>query len=60
MSFKQGDFVRHKTRILNGGIPMTVIEVGGQHAKCSFICGSEGDHKEEWFSFDELVVVKYG
>lgn len=60
IEIKNGDFVRNKKRNLNGGIPMTVTEVIGQLAKCNFTVGFDIPDKEEWFSFDELELAKYG
>ena len=55
-----GDYVRHRTKLLNGGVPMPVVATDGQKAKCSFFEGSESIHLEEWFDIDELTVVNFG
>lgn len=58
--FGIGTYVTHKTKFLNGGMPMTVTEIYEMQAKCSYVIGFDKPEKEEWFTFVELVIVKYG
>ena len=57
---KPGDYVRHKNKLLNSGMPMSVVATDGQKAKCAFFEGSEAIHREAWFDFEELIIVNFG
>ena len=58
-----GDSVRHKTKLLNGNMPMNVCEIQNSQACCEhFEPNEEGGttHKKAWFPFVELDKVIYG
>ncbi len=58
-----GDKVRHKTKLLNGNVPMTVSDIKNDQALCDhFEPNDDGGttHKQTWFPFEELDKVIYG
>lgn len=58
-----GDKVRHRTRLLNGNVPMTVSKIENNQAFCDHFEPDEtGDsiHKQTWFALDELEKINFG
>lgn len=58
-----GDNVRHKTKLLNGNMPMNISELKNDQALCDhFEPNDEGGttHKQSWFPVDELDKIIYG
>ena len=58
-----GDEVRHKTKIINGNVPMVVSDIKNDIALCEhFQPDSEGGntHNKTWFPIIELDKVIYG
>lgn len=62
-SIEIGDKVRHRTRLLNGNVPMAVSKIESNQALCDhFEPDENGDtiHKQSWFPFDELEKINFG
>jgi|GEM_PF-3600277 len=57
---RSGDYVKHKSLFINGGLAMNVIEVEGSRALCEYFEGAEQIHKQTWFSVNDLEVVTFG
>lgn len=57
---KQADRVRHKVILLNGGVPMNVLEINANQVKCSHFEGPNQILKETWFDKDDLEIIIYG
>ena len=57
---KSGDYVKHRTLFVNGGLAMNVIDVEEGKALCEYFDGAEQIHKQAWFSVDDLEVVTFG
>lgn len=58
-----GDYVRHKTKLLNGNMPMNISELKNDQALCNhFDPNDEGGttHKQSWFPVEELDKIIYG
>ncbi len=58
-----GDNVRHKTKCLNGNLPMNVSDVKNNQALCDhFEPNEEGGttHKQSWLPLEQLDKVIYG
>lgn len=58
-----GDDVKHKTKSLNGNIPMTISDIQNNHALCEhFEPNDQGEmaHEKTWIPIDELEKVSYG
>ena len=54
---REGDRVRHKTRVINGGLDMPVLEVEGDKALCSHFHPKDATLKGDWFSLNQLELV---
>jgi len=57
---KAGDSVRHKKKLINRGLEMTVIEVRGDEAQCDHFEPPEAEHKTSWLKTDDLEIIVYG
>lgn len=57
---KKGDQVRHKNILMNGGVPMNVIDVKSEQALCDYFEGSDMIHKQNWIDLSQLDKVVYG
>jgi uncharacterized protein YodC (DUF2158 family) len=57
ITIEEGDYVRHKNPLINGGLQMTVEDVKDDQAQCSHFGGVELVHKTDWFPFEELEIV---
>lgn len=62
-SISIGDNVRHKTKLLNGNVPMKVSAITEHQVQCEHFEPSEDSgtiHLQSWFSVDEVEKVVYG
>lgn len=57
---QEGDKVRHKTIIMNGGLAMNVLKIENGKALCEHFEGPDGIHKQTWVDLSELEVIIYG
>jgi uncharacterized protein YodC (DUF2158 family) len=57
-NIETGDYVRHKSRIINGGLQMTVQDVEGTNAKCTHFAGEDMIATDEWFPFEQLELIR--
>ena len=60
IKIEDGDYVRHKNPVINGGLKMAVEDVNDESAQCSHFVGAESTHKVEWFKFEDLELVQKG
>jgi hypothetical protein len=56
-TIEQGDSVRHRTKTINGGLVMSVMNVNDKEALCSHFVGEEAVDKQTWFPFGDLELV---
>lgn len=54
---KEGDSVRHKNPLINGGLVMPVLEVQGDKALCTHLHPKNAVFKDDWFSLDQLELI---
>ena len=56
-----GDSVRHKTLLINGNVPMNVLDVKDNQAFCDYFDNDEDQtNKQKWFDLVNLEKVIYG
>ncbi len=57
---KAGDCVKYlKNTALNGG-SMNVSKVENGKVLCDYFYGSDLEHRQDWFSIEDLEIIKYG
>lgn len=57
-----GDKVRHKTKFLNGNVPMTVSKISDNHVLCEhfeYLKDDSSINKQTWFHIDEVHKIFY-
>lgn len=59
LEIKEGDDVRDKTKLLNGGAVMGVIKVKDGQALCDYFKGPEMINKQIWVDTSELECINY-
>ena len=57
---KEGDRVRHKDVLINGGLDMPVLEVQNDLAMCNYLDPKDKAFKDAWFKVVDLVLVHEG
>jgi hypothetical protein len=48
MNIKEGDRVKHKRKLINGGLDMHVIKIEGDQTLCIHLDPKDKNFKEEW------------
>lgn len=59
-NIEEGDYVRHTTSLVNGGLQMSVLKVEGDKALCGHFAGVQLIDTEDWFPLKDLVIVSKG
>lgn len=57
---EKGDYVKHKSKEINGGAPMSVEDLNISQVLCSHFISHNGAMKTEWFDLQEVEEVVYG
>jgi hypothetical protein len=60
VTIKEGDRVRHKHPLINGGLDMPVLEVEGGKALCTHLRPKDAVFVDDWFDLENLVLVSEG
>jgi hypothetical protein len=58
-NIEEGDYVRHKSPLINSGLRMCVEEIDENqiNARCSHFVGVDAIHKVDWFPLTDLILV---
>lgn len=59
-TIKEGDTVKHKNPLVNGGLAMPVLEVNGNQALCTHLRAKDQVFKDDWFNVDDLTLIHEG
>jgi hypothetical protein len=59
-TIKEGDRVRHKHPLINGGLDMPVLEVSNGMALCSHLRAKDLAFVDDWFKLEDLILVSEG
>jgi len=59
-TIKEGDRVKHKNPLINGGLDMPVLEVSGGKALCSHLRAKDQVFTDDWFDLDNLILIQEG